>query len=728
MNSIRFKALEIIEGRGLKKNSNEKNTISEIFGKHVFDLKTMRKYLPKDTFKNVVQAIESGEKISRKVADEVAEAMKTWALEFDVTHYTHWFQPLTGSTAEKHDSFFEVRNGEPVERFSGGALVQQEPDASSFPSGGIRSTFEARGYTAWDPSSPAFLMFTQAGLTLCIPTIFISYTGEALDYKSPLLKALHLMENISAEVCRYFDPKVKTAAATLGVEQEYFLVDSALFDARPDLMLTGRTLLGHAPAKGQQLEDHYFGSIPERMHAFMVDFEKEAYLLGIPLRTRHNEVAPSQYECAPQFEHVNMAVDHNQLLMDLMEKVAKRHHLNVLLHEKPFAGINGSGKHCNWSIGTDTGVNLLSPGETPVSNLQFLTFFINIIKAVHDHADLLRASIASAANDHRLGANEAPPAIISIFIGNQLTRVLHELEGAKIGKSKSDNILAQLNINIPRVPEITLDNTDRNRTSPFAFTGNKFEFRAVGSSSNTASAMIVLNTIVANQLKDFKSALDSKINSGEPKDQAIIKILKEYIKESKNILFEGNNYSDEWKQMAKKRKLQNIPTTPEAIDAYITEESISLFESNHIYTSRELHARHEILLETYTKHLQIESRILGEMAFSHILPAAVDYQNDLLLNYGQLKDCGFEGEADENKSYIALLSKHINELRKLVFEMIEARKKANNLEDSREKALAYCHEVKPFFDRIRYHADKLELYVDDKLWPLPKYRELLFVR
>jgi glutamine synthetase len=728
MNSIRFKALEIIENRGLKKSTTENKNVSEIFGNHVFNAKAMRKYLPKDTYKSVFHAMEAGEKISRKVADEVAEGMKTWALDFGVTHYTHWFQPLTGSTAEKHDSFFEVKNGEAIEKFSGGALVQQEPDASSFPSGGIRSTFEARGYTAWDPGSPAFLMFTQAGLTLCIPTIFISYTGEALDYKAPLLKALHFMESVSAEICRYFDPKVKTAAATLGVEQEYFLVDSALFNARPDLMLTGRTLIGHAPAKGQQLEDHYFGSIPERVHAFMVDFEKEAYLLGIPLRTRHNEVAPAQYECAPQFEHVNMAVDHNQLLMDIVDRVAKRHHLEVLLHEKPFAGINGSGKHCNWSIGTDTGVNLLSPGETPVSNLQFLTFFINIIKAVHDHADLLRASIASAANDHRLGANEAPPAIISIFIGNQLTRVLNELEGAKITKSKSDNILAALKINIPRVPEITLDNTDRNRTSPFAFTGNKFEFRAVGSSSNTASAMIVLNTIVGNQLKIFKAELDAQLKTGTPKDQAIVKILKGYIKSSKTILFEGNNYSDEWKQMAKRRKLQNIPTSPEAIDAYVTDESIKLFESNHIYTKRELHARHEILLETYSKQLQIESRILGEMALSHVLPASIEYQNELLINYSQLKDSGFEQEAEENKSYIAMLSRHINELRKLVFEMIEARKKANNLEDARETALSYCHEVKPYFEKIRYHADKLELYVDDKLWPLPKYRELLFVR
>jgi glutamine synthetase len=730
MNSLRFKALEIIQSRTQFKQHNEKINISEVFGTHVFTTRALRKYLPKDSYKSVIHAIESGEKISRKVADEVASSMKNWAMEHGVTHYTHWFQPLTGATAEKHDTFFELKDGEPIESFSGNALVQAEPDASSFPSGGIRSTFEARGYTAWDPSSPAFLMRTQAGLTLCIPTIFISYTGEALDFKAPLLKTVHFLEKAAVEVCRYFDPKVKKAAATLGVEQEYFLVDSALYSARPDLMISGRTLLGHAPAKGQQLEDHYFGSIPERVHAYMIDFEREAYQLGIPLRTRHNEVAPGQYECAPQFEEVNIAVDHNQLLMDVMEKVARRHDLNVILHEKPFAGVNGSGKHCNWSIGTDTGVNLLSPGETPESNLQFLTFFVNVIKAVYDHADLLRASIASAANDHRLGANEAPPAIISIFIGNQLTRVLKELEGAKDSAKDAEKVIVQITneINVPNVPDINIDNTDRNRTSPFAFTGNKFEFRAVGSSSNTASAMIVLNTIVANQLIEFRDALEKELAKKENKEQAIIKILKSYLKQSKNILFEGNNYSDEWKAEAKKRGLQNIPTTPEALDAYVTKKSVAVFEKNNIFTSRELHARHEILLETYTKHLQIESRILGETILSQILPVAIEYQNDLLINYSQLKDAGFEAEAEENKSFIGMLSQHINNLRKNVFAMIAARKEANNIEDARERALSYCHKVKPYFDQIRYDADKLELYVDDKLWPLPKYRELLFVR
>ncbi|MGZ5302642.1 MAG: glutamine synthetase type III, partial [Bacteroidia bacterium] len=513
------------------------------------------------------------------------------------------------------------------------------------------------------------------------------------------------------------------------VEQEYFLVDAALYNARPDLMLTGRTLIGHAPAKGQQLEDHYFGSIPERVAAYMIDLETESYKLGIPLRTRHNEVAPGQFECAPQFEEVNIAVDHNALLMDIMEKVARRHHLKVILHEKPFAGVNGSGKHCNWSIGTDTGINLLSPTDNPEKNLQFLTFFINVIKAVHDHADLLRASIASAHNDHRLGANEAPPAIISIFAGHHLTQVLNELEGSdEHNKQKTKAILSHLKINVPKVPEISLDNTDRNRTSPFAFTGNKFEFRAVGSSSNTASALIVLNTIMANQLKAFKAELAERTAKGEDKEEAIVAILKHYITESKKILFEGNNYSDEWKEEAAKRGLNNIPTTPEALDAYVSEKSVDLFNANNIFTHRELEARHEILLETYIKQLQIESRVLGEVALSQVLPAAIEYQNELLLNYSQLADNGFVNEAENNREFISMLSNHITEVRKNVFLMIEARKAANNTDGTREKALMYCHQVKPFFEKIRYNADKLELYIDDNLWPLPKYRELLFVR
>ena len=727
MDSLRFKALASIQNRQDDKQKPAKSVISEIYGTHVFGDKTMRKYLPKDTYKSVTSIIQTGEKISRKVADEVAAGLKSWAMEMGATHYTHWFQPMTGTTAEKHDSFFELRDGEPVENFSAGALVQQEPDASSFPNGGIRTTFEARGYTAWDPSSPAFLMRTQAGLTLCIPTIFVSYTGEALDYKAPLLKALHFAEQASVEVCHYFDPKVKKAAATLGIEQEYFLVDAALFNVRTDLMLTGRTLFGHSPAKGQQLEDHYFASIPDRVLAFMTDFEKEAYQLGIPLRTRHNEVAPSQYECAPQFEDVNIAVDHNQLLMDVMGKVAKRHNLECILHEKPFAGVNGSGKHCNWSIGTDTGVNLLSPGDNPKSNLQFLTFFINTIKAVNDNADLLRASIASASNDHRLGANEAPPAIISIFIGEALANVLHELESPKKDK-KSSTTSNKATVQIPKVPEILLDNTDRNRTSPFAFTGNKFEFRAVGSSSNTASAMIVLNTIVGSQLKAFKTEVDSLIAADHSTEEAILMVLRGYVKDAKKILFEGNNYSEDWVKQAEKRGLSNIKTTPESLDAYISEKTIKLFEENGILSERELEARHDILLEHYTKQIQIESRMIGEMALSQIMPCAIDYLNELLLNYGQLSDNGFVTEAEMGKDYISRISNHINLIRTNVFEMIEERRSANKIEGSKQKAIAYCHKVKPYFEIIRYHADKLELYVDDKLWPLPKYRELLFVK
>ncbi|MCX6350482.1 MAG: glutamine synthetase III [Bacteroidetes bacterium] len=727
MDSLRFKALEIIQSRSYEKHKLDKIEISDIFGSLVFNEKAMRKYLAKDSFKGVKNAIESGEKISRKVADEVAGGMKSWAIERGATHYTHWFQPLTGTTAEKHDSFFELKDGDPIEGFSAGALVQQEPDASSFPSGGIRNTFEARGYTAWDPSSPAFLIRSNAGVTLCIPTIFVSYTGEALDYKAPLLKALNLIENASVNVCRYFDPKVNKVSPTLGIEQEYFLVDNAFNLARPDLMLTGRTIIGHAPAKGQQLEDHYFGSIPERVNAFMVDFENEAYRLGIPLRTRHNEVAPAQYECAPQFEEVNIAVDHNQLLMDMMQKVALRHELKCILHEKPFAGVNGSGKHCNWSMGTDTGVNLLSPGDTPSQNLQFLTFFINTIKAVYDHADLLRASIASASNDHRLGANEAPPAIISVFIGEQLTKVLDEVEKPSGKKSKAD-VNKVSNVDVPKIPELHLDNTDRNRTSPFAFTGNKFEFRAVGSSSNTSSAMIVLNTIVANQLVEFKKEVDALIKKKQPAEVAIMTVLRQYVKDAKKILFEGNNYGDEWMAEAKKRGLSNIKTSPEALDAYISKKTVKLFETNKILSHRELEARHEILLEMYMKQIQIESRMMGEVALSQILPCAIEYQNELLLNYGQLFDHGFALEADQSKEYIQRVSNHINLIRSNVFEMIEERRKANKIDDARKKAVAYCHKVRPYFEIIRYHIDKLEMYVDDKLWPIPKYREMLFMR
>ena len=729
MNNLRFQALQQSQNRTIEFDYYSSDKISDIFGSMVFSQKEMKHYLSKDTVKQLNKAIVSGEQISRKIADDVASGMKNWAMSKGASHYTHWFQPLTGATAEKHDAFFELKDGDPIESFSAGALVQQEPDASSFPNGGIRSTFEARGYTAWDPSSPAFIMRSPNGATLCIPTIFISYTGEALDYKSPLLKTLHVLEKAAEEVCRYFDESVKKVNPTLGIEQEYFLIDEAMYYARPDLMLTGRTLFGHTPAKGQQMEDHYWGSIPERINAYMIDFEQEAYRLGIPLKTRHNEVAPGQYECAPQFEEVNIAVDHNQLLMDIMEKVARRHKFKAILHEKPFAGVNGSGKHCNWSMSTDTGVNLLSPGTDPVENLQFLTFFINTIKAVHDYADLMRASIASASNDHRLGANEAPPAIMSVFIGETLTNVLNELvKTNKSSRGKKAAKVEDVNFNIPKIPEILLDNTDRNRTSPFAFTGNKFEFRAVGSSFNTASAMIVLNIIVANQLKIFKKEVDAQIYNGIVKDEAILSLLKQYVTESKSILFEGNNYSDDWVKEAKKRGLSNIKSTPDALGAYVTKNALSLFEENQVMTHREVEARYEIQLEIYAKQIQIESRVIGEMALSQVLPAAIDFQNKLLLNYTQMAEIGIKEEAEKSKEYIQRIANHINLLRSNVFDMIEERRTANKMESAKDIAKAYCDKVKPYFEVIRYHIDKLELYVDDREWPFPKYREMLFIK
>ncbi|MFM7079359.1 MAG: glutamine synthetase III, partial [Bacteroidota bacterium] len=607
--------------------------------------------------------------------------------------------------------------------------VQQEPDASSFPSGGIRNTFEARGYTAWDPTSPAFIMESQSGKTLCIPTIFVSYTGETLDYKAPLLKALHELNEAAVPVCQYFDKNVNKVNATLGIEQEYFLVDIAMFNARPDLETTGRTLFGHIPAKGQQLEDHYFGSIPPRVYAFMVDMEIESFKLGIPLKTRHNEVAPNQFECAPVFEEINLAVDHNQLLMDVMDRVARRHNFKVLLHEKPFAGINGSGKHNNWSLVTNTGVNLLSPGNSPKTNLQFLTFFVNTIKAVFDHADLLRASIASASNDHRLGANEAPPAIMSIFLGSQLSNVLDEIEKS-VGKSKmTPEEKTQIKLNIGRIPEILLDNTDRNRTSPFAFTGNKFEFRAVGSSANSSNAMLVLNTIVANQLKEFTQEVDALIAKDMKKDEAILQVLQRYIVHSKNIRFEGNGYGDEWRAEAHKRGLSNITTTPLALDAYISKKSTKLFADNNIFSHRELEARHEILLETYMKKIQIESRVMGTLVLNHIVPCAVKYQTELIRNVEGLKGLGLKDEHYRiQMELIKEISDHVAFIKTKVDEMVEARKKANKIDSAREKAIAYCDQVRPHFDEIRYHVDKLELIVDDASWPLPKYREMLSAR
>jgi glutamine synthetase len=696
---------------------------------HTFNRHAMREYMTKEALESVLGAVEKGTKISHAIADQVASAMKSWAISKGATHYTHWFQPLTGATAEKHDSFFEITpEGLSIEKFNGSLLVQQEPDASSFPSGGIRNTFEARGYTAWDPTSPAFVM----GTTLCIPTIFVSYTGEALDNKTPLLRALQSVDQAATAICKYFDRNVSKVHATLGWEQEYFLIDAALYNARPDLVLTGRALLGHSPAKGQQLDDHYFGSIPERVMQFMRELEFEARKLGVPIKTRHNEVAPAQFEFAPVFEEVNVAVDRNSLFMDLIEKVAKRHDFRALLHEKPFAGINGSGKHNNWSLATDTGVNLLSPGKTPKSNLQFLAFFINTIKAVHDHADLLRASIASAGNDHRLGANEAPPAIISVFIGSQLTSVLDELEKVESGKlSPQRKTDLKLNV-VGKIPEILLDNTDRNRTSPFAFTGNKFEFRAVGSAQNCAQPMTVLNMIVANQLRDFKVAVDRLIKKDMKKDDAIFNVLKEYIKQSKAILFEGDGYSDNWKEEAEKRGLSNVSDTPRALDAYVSKQALALFEGVDVMNKVEVEARHEIMLDEYFLRIQIESRVLGDIAGNHIVPTAIKYQNMLIENVQRLKSIldvkTFNKVAKEQLDMITEISERISTILADKEAMIDERRKGNSIDSNRERAIHYCDHVKPYLEKIRYQADKLEMLVDDENWPMVKFRELLFTR
>jgi glutamine synthetase len=730
MSSLRFKAIDNL-------TTTTENMIpgaakiTAIFGENVFTLKIAREFLSDEAYKSLLASIKSGKKIDRAVANQIASGMRQWAEKKGVTHFTHWFQPLTGTTAEKHDSFFTIKSdGTAIEEFDGAALIQQEPDASSFPSGGLRATFEARGYTAWDPSSPAFIMEIGAGRTLCIPTIFVSYTGESLDYKAPLLKALAALDKAAVEVCHYFDKNVTKVTATLGWEQEYFVVDEGLFNARPDLVMSGRTVFGHAPAKGQQLEDHYFGSIPERVYAFMRDYEQEAYKLGIPLRTRHNEVAPAQFECAPIFEEVSVAVDHNILLMDIMDRVARRHNLRVLLHEKPFAGINGSGKHNNWSMATDTGVNLLAPGKTPKTNLMFLTFFVNTIKAVHDYADVLRSSIASAGNDFRLGANEAPPAIISVFIGEYLAKVLADVK-ERVGEKFDEQDEAILKLDLHRsIPELLLDNTDRNRTSPFAFTGNKFEFRAVGSSANCANAMIVLNSIVAETLKKFKKDVDGHIEKGDKKEIAIMHVIREYVVSSEKVLFEGDGYSDEWHHEAERRGLPNVRTTPLALDAMVTEKAKHLFESNGVYTHSELEARHEIELEKYVKRVQIEARIMGELATSHVLPPAIRYQNTLIQNITGLKNLGLAASTYSNQQQILEnISKHIGKISELVEKMIQARKIANNVSNTRTMAIEYNSQVKePYFDEIRYHVDKLELLVDDKEWVLSKYRELLFLR
>lgn len=731
MNSLRFNAIDNLTNNIGTCDVEASSRVTGIFNENVFTLKTARHYLSDDAYKSLLASTKGGKKIDRVMGSQIANGLRAWAESKNVTHFTHWFQPLTGLSAEKHDSFFTLKgDGTPIEEFEGAALIQQEPDASSFPSGGLRATFEARGYTAWDPSSPAFIMETGEGKTLCIPTIFVSYTGESLDTKTPLLKALVALDKAAVDVCQYFDKNISKVNATLGWEQEYFVVDAGIANARPDLLLTGRTVFGHAPAKGQQLDDHYFGAIPERVYAFMRDYEKESYSLGIPLRTRHNEVAPAQFECAPIYEETNLAVDHNTLLMDIMTRVAKRHNLMVLLHEKPFAGINGSGKHNNWSMSTDTGINLLAPGKTPKTNLMFLTFFVNTIKAVHDYADLIRASIATAGNDHRLGANEAPPAIISIFIGKYLTDVLEQVE-KRVGGNFDEQDEAILKLDIHKsIPELMLDNTDRNRTSPFAFTGNKFEFRAVGSSANCAGPMTTLNTIMAETLKNFKIEVDGLIEKGEKKEVAIMQVIQKYIVESKKVLFEGDGYSDEWATEANKRGLQNIKTTPQALDAYVTKKSKDLFESNHIYRHHELEARHEIMLESYIKKVQIEARVMGDLATTVIIPAAIKYQNILLQNINGLKDAGLPETAyNSQKEIVTKIAEHVGMISEKVESMIEARKKANEVKETRAAAIAYCEEVKEkHFEIIRYHVDKLELIVDDAFWMLPKYREILFLR
>ncbi len=729
MATLRFQALKEASGRKPVK-FEESGRKSAIFGANVFNDKAMKQFLTADAYKGVKDAVQHGSKIDRKLADYIAMGMKEWALSKGVTHYTHWFQPLTGSTAEKHDAFFETSydGSDPVEKFGGGQLVQQEPDASSFPNGGIRNTFEARGYTAWDPTSPAFIF----GTTLCIPTVFISYTGEALDYKTPLLRALNAIDEAATDVCKYFDKNVKKVTATLGWEQEYFLVDASLANSRPDLMMTGRTLLGHTSAKGQQLDDHYFGSIPSRALNYMRELEEECMLLGIPVKTRHNEVAPNQFELAPIFEETNLAVDHNSLLMDVMSKVGERHDFKVLFHEKPFKGVNGSGKHNNWSLATDTGINLLSPGKTPMSNLQFLSFFINTIKAVDTYEELLRAAIATASNDHRLGANEAPPAIISVFIGQQLTKVLHDLEGVSTGKlSPEEKTDLKLNV-VGKIPDVLLDNTDRNRTSPFAFTGNKFEFRAVGSSANCANAMTTLNSIVAKQLQDFKKEVDTLIDTkGLKKDEAIFNVLREYIKTTKNILFEGDGYSEAWEIEAAKRGLSNHKTTPLALKAKISDKAFALFSGLNVMNHVEVEARYEIELEEYTKKIQIEGRILGDIARNHVIPTAIRYQNTLIENVRGLKEIfgvEFEKIGKEQIVLIREISEHIEAINIKVEKMTDARKKANIVNNAQTMAELYCDEVKPYFESIREHCDKLELLVDDEVWTLTKYRELLFTR
>lgn len=725
---MRFQALKD-SGKRIHVEVEETGRRSEMFGKNVFNEDRMLQFLTKEAFEKVKSAIFQGTKIDRKIADQVAEGMKAWALSMGATHYTHWFQPLTGSTAEKHDAFFDILpDGRAMEKFGGAQLVQQEPDASSFPSGGIRNTFEARGYTAWDPTSPAFVYKT----TLCIPTIFVAYTGEALDNKAPLLRALHAIDEAATGVAQYFDKNVRKVYATLGWEQEYFLVDKALAKSRLDIVMTGRTLVGASAAKGQQLDDHYFGVIPSRVLAFMSDLEKQCTKLGIPVKTRHNEVAPNQFELAPVYEEANLSVDHNLLLMDVMEEIADRHKFMVLFHEKPFAGVNGSGKHNNWSLETDTGVNLLSPGSTPMKNLQFLTFFVNTIKAVDTYEELLRSSIASASNDHRLGANEAPPSILSIFIGKQLSDVLDELEGVSKGKlSPEEKTELKLNV-VGKIPEILLDNTDRNRTSPFAFTGNKFEMRGVGSKTNCAKPMTMLNTIVAKQLTDFKKEVDALIDKKSlKKDEAVFNVLREYIKTSKRIRFDGDGYGQEWKDEARKRKLSNNKNTPEALQVLTSKDSIALFKDMDVMSEVELKAHQEVELEAYILHLQIEGRVLEEMVYGHIIPSAISYQNLLLENINGLREvygAAHKKFAESQLNILEQIGEHIVTIKKQTDEMTTVRRRANGLSTINKKAQSYCDNVKPYFETIREQSDKLEKLISDDLWPLTKYRELLFAK
>jgi len=729
MSKLRFKVVEEASNRKAVTVDIPKERPSEYYGRQVFNTQRMFEYLPRETFHVLTHAIENKEPLPRQYADSVAEGMMRWAVDNGARHYTHWFQPLTETTAEKHDAFIEHDGkGGVIENFNGKLLVQQEPDASSFPNGGIRNTFEARGYSAWDISSPAFIM----DQTLCIPTVFVSYTGESLDYKTPLLRALAAVDKAATGVARYFDPEVKHVNSYLGWEQEYFLVDEALYGARPDLVMTGRTLMGHESAKNQQLEDHYFGAIPSRVEAFMLDLEIECHKLGIPAKTRHNEVAPNQFELAPIFEETNLANDHNMLLMSLIHEVARRHNFRVLLHEKPFAGINGSGKHNNWSLGTDKGVLLVAPGKTAMGNLQFITFVTNIMAAVHRHNALLKASIMSATNGHRLGANEAPPAIISIFTGTQLAKVL-----ADIASSNSDDLIKMsekegVNLNVPQIPELLIDNTDRNRTSPFAFTGNRFEFRAVGSSANCGSAMIALNAAVADQLNEFKAKIDARLENGEELVNALLSEIKELIRTSSAIHFDGNGYSDEWKEEAARRGLDCETSVPRIFDAYLSPSSIEMFARTGVMTERELRARNEVKWEMYTKKIQIEARVLGDLAMNHIIPVAGRYLQVLLDNVYKIQTL-FPGEqglemAAGDRNSIERISRHNKAIKEDVVKMVNARKAANKIENEREKAIAYHDNVAPLLDTIRYHIDKLELMVDNEMWPLPKYRELLFIR